>query len=290
MAIVVESTATNSVSSASSITVTKPTGVAVGDLLIFVGTLSDAGGETISTESGWTLLNSYQTLTTTNINVQYKVADSGDVSASNYTFDATGTCDFLVASIMRVSGYATNDLFGSVENVSEAAASSTTISLATNRTPPEDGALFIIAFVVDGGDPASSISAYTASDGNISWTELHDDSANIGSTDPVCAAAYGIQPTATNVTSFGGTIADTKQDHAGWLVFLRPEVNDSVTLGTVNLNLSTQPLSLTGDANVTLGTITLNASQQAITPATPDPDWTNKDKSANSTFTNKNKS
>ena len=54
--VVVESTASASGSSGT-LTITKPTGLAVGDLLVFIGSnaIVTASTPTISTKSGWTL-------------------------------------------------------------------------------------------------------------------------------------------------------------------------------------------------------------------------------------------
>ena len=92
MAIVVESVSPVATAISSNLTVTKPTGVAVGDLLVAVlfAVEADVGslaGESWTLLSGWSNAGSVLNGVTNAVSFQYKLATSGDVSASNFTFN-----------------------------------------------------------------------------------------------------------------------------------------------------------------------------------------------------------
>ena len=93
MAIVVESTTTGSgtvtdIGSSGTFLVTKPTGLTVGDMLVAITSLEEVYNGI--TPSGWTSVTIPSGSVNGNeTNLFYKLADSGDVAASNYTFATT---------------------------------------------------------------------------------------------------------------------------------------------------------------------------------------------------------
>jgi len=114
MAVVIESTtsqvsytAVTDLGSTGSFNVTKPSGLSVGDMLIAIVSISNTGG-TITPPSGWTSLS----LDYSNDNMitagYYKLADSGDVAASNFTFlTASDTVEYMYFCY-RLTGTATS--------------------------------------------------------------------------------------------------------------------------------------------------------------------------------------
>ena len=88
-----------------SLVVTKPTGLAVGDLMLAFGGCADA--RTISHPGSWNAVGN-DSNGTLRVYVWTKVADSGDVAASDFTFTASGTFNNAIVSIHRVSGASTN--------------------------------------------------------------------------------------------------------------------------------------------------------------------------------------
>lgn len=88
MAITVASTATDTITDTGSLDITKPSGLAVGDLMVAVLFRND--GSTIATKTDWTLVHADGDSANVYVNVQYKYADSTDAAASSFSFDATG--------------------------------------------------------------------------------------------------------------------------------------------------------------------------------------------------------
>ena len=173
MAIVVESvsSASNTTVSHTSLVITKPTGLAIGDLMIAV--VESYGGTDIriSTIAGWT---SVQTTVdaSANINtaiIQYKIADSGDVAASDFTFNLTGDVGSLTGgSILRVTGHAVGSIVAASETDQDSGASSSTLSFVASSSATTDGSLILVShFGVYGGD-VGTIGSYIASDGSLS--------------------------------------------------------------------------------------------------------------------------
>lgn len=88
----------------SSITCNKPSGLAVGDLMLaFVGINDITTAANINTPSGWTLI---RTDTQTNLEARsfWKIADSSDVAASNFTFTFSAAQDNHTCEIHRIQG------------------------------------------------------------------------------------------------------------------------------------------------------------------------------------------
>ena len=103
MAVAQRGSATTQIASGTgSATVTKPTGVAAGDLLIAKCTSYDTAGQTV-TSSGWTSLGSVVPggASSTSLHVLYKVAGSSE--PANYTF-TEGTAYYLVVELTAWSG------------------------------------------------------------------------------------------------------------------------------------------------------------------------------------------
>lgn len=253
MAFTVESTASNSTTGSTSLTITKPTGLAEGDLMVASLSVSSGGAVTISTASGWTLVAN-QTCANASANMQYKVATAGDAAASNFTFSSSAS-GFWGGTIMRVTGFAVGNELDASDSDFNNTANSPTISFTTTVSPSTDGNLIVAAYVAnDGNTGTETVGSYTASDGTLTWTELHDYSEDAGTADPVVASAYAIQATATALTSYGATISGTRDNHAAVLSVFQVQVDESGT--TALFTPTTTEFPATGSAGVT-GTTTL---------------------------------
>ena len=78
----------NTTSDGTALVLTKPVGLAVGDLLvagIFVANQAN-NTSSLNTPSGWTLQEAVEANTQFELAVYLKTATSGDVAASNFTF------------------------------------------------------------------------------------------------------------------------------------------------------------------------------------------------------------
>jgi hypothetical protein len=289
MALVVESTSVNS-GSGTTLVITKPTGLAVGDLMIAV--LGCYGGiaQTIDTLSGWTLIAN-RAFSNGSVNMQYKIADAGDVAASNFTFTDTASSSIFSGSIMRVSGHASVGFLDASDSDDYNSTAKTSISFTTTVSPTYNNSLIVLCFGAgnNGGAGAGTIGSYVVSDGTLSWTELYDYSVDIGSIDPILGGAYGIQATAVALTTYGATLSLTKEAQGGIIAVFRAKVDATGTNATFAVSplLSTQNGVAGGqgtNATFAVSPTLFNQSGRATTPT----QWTNPDKPS-TIWTNSNK-
>lgn len=302
MAIAVQSVADGGWASSTdpnvAITITKPTGLTEGDLMVAVlfsdgETATPGTGETM-TATGWT----NESNTTYNaggiIWFLYKTATASDVSASNFTFTSNfdGTGDQKIGGcILRIDGQAEETLEqstgGFTNNATDTAISVGGLSL----TPSYPDSLLIIALAglnTEGG--GSSISGYAIDSPNPSWTERIDISSATGNDSVLGVATTNINTT-PQITTLSGTIDTTQQDdHYAAILVIPPLVNASVTLDALTMGAAMQAPSPTGDANVTIDSLSIGAAVQEPDMTQATPKWPNKDKSSNASFTNKTKS
>ena len=107
MALVVESTSFGTATTSDSVTVTKPAGVEVGDLLLAVFQSKNNN----ATSTGFSSIYSafYDGpggVSDCKVTVLAKIATSDDVSASNYTFTSDNVNDWMgIVTMLRVSGW-----------------------------------------------------------------------------------------------------------------------------------------------------------------------------------------
>lgn len=219
MAIAVPSTS-NSGGYAATAVIPKPTGLQVGDTLIAL-IESSSGSGSLNTPAGWTVavLGSWSL---TDQAIYYKVADAGDVAAADFTFtDTVGTR--MGGALLRVTGLPPSVIVSDFEAIQELGANSATIALDCTVAPTH--ALSLVVVIVSGhntGTSPSSISAFVSTPA-ITFTEVFDQEANVSAVDPVAAGAYGIQASLANITNFGATIANSREDHHGVIAVFTPQ-------------------------------------------------------------------
>lgn len=286
MALAVASTSSTS-GSGTNLVITKPTGLAVGDLLLCVMSGTRNGGLNANTASGWTLADS-EAGTDAVTRIQYKVADASDVSASDFTFTFTLSATLSGGSLMRITGAPAASQVDLTASQNFSGSATTAISFSGTYAVTYDGSLIILGFsgVNQGTDGAGSIGTYTTSDGSLSFTELYDYSTTDGTDDPIIGAAYAIQSTKATLTSYGATLSLARVNHTGVLVVIYPITNatgtnatfavspllstQNGTAGTVGTNtlLNVSPLLSTQSGDATSPTQWSNESK-------PSTDWTN---------------
>lgn len=295
MAIVVESvSAVASAAATTNLTITKPTGVAVGDLLVSVLYGVDANA---SINSGtWSLLSGWTNAITNNLDftggasgvscsIQYKLAGSSDVSASNYTFSHTNA-ETLRGYIVRASGANQSNPLGATDSeLNTTANSSTFTGNISAYTPPENGALVIMQVASrDSSDFSASFSGYTVP--NTSFTEAFELSVGDGSPIISHGSAYGVQTTAAEITTYTATISRVHERHAGQLAIFLPPVNatGTNTLATATSTTFTQAGTCDTIGSNNLATATSQAFTQGGKGTTPT-QWTN-EPATTTTWTN----
>jgi len=184
MAIVIESTSTQAYTAptGNDITITKPTGLAVDDLMVAcVSHFAEVSNINLNftTPSGWTLSQesgisiggdggSYA--------VFYKLADASDVAASDFTFSVLSAQEYMGGCIMRVSGIRTDvaQLGGSdEEGLSDTDNPSYTVSLA----PAQNTVLYVATFL-SGAVPYNTTDV-TITGTNPTWTQQFDTTVTV---------------------------------------------------------------------------------------------------------------
>lgn len=259
MAIAVASSASVTYALGTSRAITKPTGLAVGNLMIAVVSTDSGTPATVNTPSGWTAQASFTFDSgQAGIAVFTRIADSGDVSASDFTFSTTAST-FIGGVILRVTGHPASGFFDVSDTDFNNTASSSTISFSSTITPAVNGTLIIGAFQGTlGGAGTGTMSGYTASDGTLSWTEVADISVDNGTRDPIFGVAYAIQTTATQITTYGSTLSATRTNHGALLVAFKPQIDAT---GTTALLVA--DADFFSEASVTVGGTGTNALLQA---------------------------
>jgi hypothetical protein len=197
--------------------VTKPTSLAVGDLMFAQCSAIDSGvNPTYSTPSGWTLLTSNSVVSEKSQYLFYKVADSGDVAASNFTFTCSSASAKTAAGILRIANFSS----ASVATTSTVTAADTTSGThtLTGITPLRGNELVILMATSGSQVGFSTATAFSspavATSNPGTWTNAWNRTTTTGSASTMfCSYASRPEATATgNATlaySAGGGVNDT---------------------------------------------------------------------------------
>lgn len=257
-------------------TVVKPTGLAVGDLMICqLVMIGDTDVATWST--GWTLIEKKIDTNTSPdqySELRWKIAESGDVSGSDVTiitsYSVGGTS---MAHLLRITGHSP---LGVITEASALEATSATPSYANTITPGSGNEDSLIIIFTNAYGASITTSGYAIATSNPSWTEQYDESN--GGTSVACAFANRPQITATGNTSltYSGSTSSICQ-----ILAVRP-ARTTTTSDTVT---DTDSVAITsGYSTSQSDTVTDTDS----TTATKGQGWTNDTKSVSS-WTNKQK-
>jgi len=210
-----------------SLVITKPTSLAVGDLMVAGIYINNdlSGTVSVPTPSNWALQE------TTNdagggrrLYVFLKVADSGDVAASNFTFTNNGGDGtyHMVGHIIRVTNYGI--VAGEASNFGD---SSTSLTL-TGFTPSRANCLFV-AFVAVSDNSAPTVSNFAMATSNPTWTERAETSVTDGGEISAVAAYTATRPEATATGNFTATVTNpVSVDSFAIVVALSARVDGSV--------------------------------------------------------------
>ncbi len=260
------------------LTITKPTGLAVNDTMIanIVWDSNDATAPTLP--SGWTQL--FHDSTATKSAGAYKVADSGDVAASNFVFTLAGTVNASGGSIMRWSGV------GLVQAGTMDRENSSTNApvFTTGITPNTAGTGIIFAYH---SPYTHTVSTYAIATDNPSWTEIADEQ-NV-SPDLTMSLAYAIRTEVTATGNFSCATSTTHDDHNGILYYLTAQENYTATPAVIPIAVTIQEPVVSGAGNTSPAVISATVSVQTPTVTPSDPLWSNQDKNT-STWVNQDKS
>lgn len=265
-----------SVASAASLTVTKPTGLAEGDLMIghVASTDADAGTVDAHTLTGWTQLVTGVIGTggmTQRVTVLYKVAVAGDVAASDFTFVADADGDGHCAAIWRITGGAAS----SMQATFDAEATSDTTPTYTNTVTPTFANSLLLFLQSSGGVEGISADSYAITTNNPTWTERYDTETGVVVADGEAqiAGASASRPETSATGDSSCTLNTLPSGSAGVIVVIPPQLNATLTPGVVNAVLSILAPAVAGSTVLTPGLVNLSLTVPALTLATGGPKW-----------------
>jgi hypothetical protein len=237
MAIAIQSTGSTTYGT-SSVAIPKPTGLAVGDLMIAFISIGNSNGFSYT---GWTLVGSSLPIPGAEIVVLKKVATSGDVAASTFTFICSNSPQLVGGIIYRITGANFNNIqFGE---------GALTPTVASNL-------VILCGGAGDNDSDYATFSGYSVTGGmSPTFTENFDtygtNSANYAS----MGVASGLYTSSSTITAFNITITEvTSVDFTGkgmLLIGETPAVGPT-NLKSLNTNLKANIKSINGNliANV----------------------------------------
>jgi len=286
MAIVVESSNSNTTASGTSLVITKPTGLAVGDLLVAcIYSYNTVGGaDDINTPTNWELTQSsggFPGADRHRTSTFIKVADSSDVAASNFTFTTTNSVR-IAGLLMRVSGISAIDPYsvGGSDDHEDTANPAFVYAI----TPATNNTLLITAIAGATNEVWAEFSAPVISGTNPTWTNRYDGDFEVY-TAPYTATS---QITSLDVTVDSGASGSTSWVSTITIIDGRTDASAENTLVTTTSTTFTQA----GTADTITGNTFFTTSSETFTQAgigTSPTQWINGNKNT-STWTNEQQS
>ena len=262
-------TATNN---ASGLTITKPTGLALGDFMVAGLTVSGNTNPVLSAPAGWDLLNT-KTIKANQARTSIftKVAEASDVSATNFSFGGStaGTGFVVVGFVMRISDYGIQSGFVTADG------DNTTLSTG-DMTPTRSNNLMVIitasASASDVSPPTSS--GYELDANNPTWTERAD--VGLNNTDMgTIAVATATRPEATAIGSASFTLSESKNLSIS-LLSLSSSASGSITPETKANIYALNPIPKTGlDIIVTEPNASISNPALWKNQSKPNTNWNN---------------
>ena len=287
MGVQYESQSDGTVATASGATITKPTGLAVGDIMVVVFSFIHTSAA-IWSATGWSNLDGVVTTFSSARNsgseacvaVGYKVATQTDVDATNFTFGSGGNSILRAGTIFRISGQDDEDPTGDWLG---ATSSGGTPSFATGVTPANESLLiFAITHAQSASSGVISVGSYAIASSNPSWTERRDE--ELSSQRSVMAIATANRPETTITGAWSCAVANTAgtTGSASILVSITVDTNVTVTPAVIVANASVVDPAISGGATITPAVIVANADVVDPTPTGQDKTVTNTSKSSTS--------
>ena len=200
----------SSTGSSGSITITKPTGLTLGDLMVAI--LSDDFRTSgFNTPSGWTLIVDQSGPFDLSVTAFGKIADSGDVAASDFTFTHANSGAIIGGHLYAFSGNFTgvgNVYVSSAQTATEPSAD--VFNFATGITPSLAGSVLLMGAAIGSAGnniDDSNISTYEVETSNPSWTEGHDTLYGSGGNGQRLGSAYATRTETTSTGYFQITVS-----------------------------------------------------------------------------------
>lgn len=257
MAIVVESTTSTGETSTSSLSINKPAGLSVGDVM--VAFIAERNGGTPGTASGWTSLAT-QTAVSGSLQIyrfQAKVADSGDVAASTFSFPSSGGAQNLRGAIVRLSGARPDIASAFVHTYDQEVDVGGSIDTQTiSLTPTTEGsALIAVLFTTVG-----TIGSVTISGTNPTWTMQQALASN-----PDNEVWTAIRPASTEITSIVMSVTGFNSTTDVYYALLSWGASSDATGSNTLVTTTSTTFAATGIAGTTASNDLATASTTTFT-------------------------
>lgn len=295
MAIAVLSTSTATSSNADSLTITKPTGVSVGDTLFLIA--SGQGGHPACTGFTSLLTPSYDGggAIDAYVNILYRIADSSDVSASNYSVTLSGANTLGSAVMLRTSGWVSgNPLFASATKGDSVDSASYTVDSGTISLSRPSQQLLILAGHHFSEDNNADYSNYTlvSADSNPTWIEVIDSdyTTQANTYDNSFFVAYALSSNTSTITGYTIDVSSATSGGADSYITALAVICSPLSQTVSNATFAVSP--------VTFSTLTASTQEpendfHEVSPNFPEQSgvvrnptvWTNPDKPS-TTYTN----
>lgn len=296
MAVAVESVAESNYETLAGTTktVTKPTGLAEGDLMLAI--IGSAGTASVTAHADWYDLDGTVDSITTDgsinglrIGIQWKVADAADAAASDFTWTVeTGVK--VAGVIYRISGAGDNPgIIWAQDQVDNSASPSFDNGIYTNVA----NSLLLLTGIIKNSDSGGTarVSGYAVTTSDPSWTEEYDLTVDSGSVDPVLwgASANRLEVTNTgnSTITFTGLGSEGSADSLGYQIAIVPTISVDATstlaweTGSATITLSKPTGTVDGDLLVACIGVTENDSSTDTIDSVPS-GWTLSKSSINS--------
>ncbi len=259
-------TATTAINTVNSMTIAKPAGVVVGDVMIASIAQRNSGGTVAAaTSAGWTLLktNGFGGSTSRVGTLLYRVAGATESSSNSYTFALVGTVGGAVGDIVAFSGVDTNT------PLDVAAASLPAFTYGNAVTAVTATAITTVsnnAAIIMFGQAVSTTAGTGGTWG--SWTagltNLYDHQGNGTANNASSVGAAWRTLPAVGTTGDGAATLTAAMRNGGLWVALRPGVSTSAN--ATNSTVTASPASVLADG-LAASTITVtlkDASSNAV--------------------------
>lgn len=229
--------------------ITKPTGLALNELLIAHIGWDGGPADTVTPPAGWTTVRSDVGHDACSY-ILRKVADSSDVAATNFTFTLNNTRK-VAGAMFRVNGQSIGtpvytSAMGYEDNNNTTPITFDDGGASPSVTPLTASSLFIMFVTSKGSNSNIAYSGYAIVTSSPTWTEAYDmtDAQGVNQSTAM-AAAYGVR---TQITATGGmsvVVANNTSttDFTGQIIIIPPSkdfsILDTVTAtDNIRLNLS----------------------------------------------------
>lgn len=284
-------------SAAHSLVITKPSGLAAGDLMVAIAGSSNQGDFTHATTgadvtmsaAGWTKLNSvYKTDQSPDscLGVYYKTATSGDAAATDFTI--WGTHSLVVAAyggaILRFSDAIVHSSYSDFDSTQDT--NPTTVTVSGGVTPVVANNILILAGFLGSSDNANtlSVSNYAVATSSPTWTERWDTNKVDGNEAHSIFVATGPR---TQTTATGNYSFDVAGDAGGDVIYgavcliaVQTPTAGSVSPDPITLAGSVQAPTVIGAASIAPDPVLLTLSIPTATAADVPNTWTETSKNS----------